>query len=56
MRSSPPLAKKSISLNIDFDLYKNIKKAAVDKETTFTNLVQHWIKEGMAACKHDTLK
>jgi hypothetical protein len=45
-----------IGLDIQPDLYKEIKIAAVYRQTTFTKLIMHWIKEGRTVCKHEKVK
>jgi hypothetical protein len=38
-----------IGLNIESDLYKEIRIAAMFREATFTKLIMHWIKEELSA-------
>lgn len=49
-------SKKSINIEIDFNLWKETKRLAIDKQTTFTNLLQHFIQEGIRDCKHETIR
>lgn len=42
-----------IGLDIEPDLYKEIRIAAVYRQTTFAKLIMHWIREGRMLCKHD---
>jgi hypothetical protein len=45
-----------IGLDTEPDLYKEIKVAAVYRQTIFTKLIMHWIREGRIVCKHDKVK
>ena len=45
-----------IGLDIEPDLYKEIKIAAAYRHTTFTKLIMHWIREGRTICKHEKVK
>jgi HNH endonuclease len=45
-----------IGLDIEPYLYKEIRIAAMCRETTFTKLIMHWIREGRVVCKHDKVK
>ena len=42
-----------IGLDIEPDLYKEISIAAMYRETTFTKLIMHWIREGRIVCKQN---
>jgi len=45
-----------IGLDIELDLYKEIRIAAAYRHTTFTKLIMHWIREGRIVCEHDKVK